>query len=473
MPGVKGTLRNVFGHATGGSFFDVAADRFEKYGPIYREEILGTRIVNIVDLEAAKVVLEAGIHFQQRPGMDAMDDVGDDVHSDAAFAALSNDYEKWYKFKSLVTPKLMRPKTTHEILPLLNAVADDFVARIEQLLMHREPIDVYKEELSHWTVEAMAVCLFHQCLGFYKHPPDSEAVDFVQSSIGIVSDAGKLVRSSPLYKYVKVPAYYAMKRKFLENVSTGMNIINKNLEQRKEHSGKETFFEYLSDNENVSSDTMAMYLSALMTAGIDTTSTTSIWILYELARNPTMQEKLYEELVSVLGPDGEVTRANIQRLPYINAIVKESGRMYPVAAYVVARIFDKDLTLLGYNVPCGVHIFVHQYLLSVDERYYGKDAKEFVPERWLRDETGRTNDLNAFTSVPFGHGVRMCLGRRLAKAMIHTLISKIVLNYRLEYAGKSPVSKIYSGGLMKPDAPVLLKFIPRKNGQEGRQSYAN
>jgi cytochrome P450 len=111
--------------------------------------------------------------------------------------------------------------------------------------------------------------------------------------------------------------------------------------------------------------------------------------------------------------------------------------------------------------------------MSVDERYYGKDAKQFVPERWLRDEGGKKKDLNAHASLPFGHGVRMCLGRRLAEVMIYTLVSKLVLNFRLEYAGKTPVNKTLSGLLMKPDAPVLLKFVPRKNDQECRQSYTN
>ena len=465
MPGVKGTLRNVFGHIfAGDSFFEVAANRFQTYGPIYSEEVLGTRMVNIYDLDAAMQVLREEKSFQKRPGFEAMADLGDEVNPDTGMGAVSNDYEKWYNYRSLLSPKLMRPKEVYEALPLLNDVADDFVMRIEQLLTSHQAIDIFDEQLPYWNIEAMAVCLFNRRLGFYEHPPDPEVVDFVQSSKGIADDLGKLLRGGPLHKFVKVPAYYSMKRNFLENIVTGMNIIKKKLQVQQEDNRRETFFEYLSANENVTPETMAFYLTGLMAAGVDTTSTTCLWLLYELARHPSVQEKLYEELVSVFGRDGEVTRTNIQRLSYIKAILKESGRINPAAGFIIARVFDKDLNVLGYNVPAGVNIFIHEHLLSVDERYYGKNAKEFLPERWLRDENGKKSDLNAFTSLPFGFGVRMCLGRRLAEALIYTLITKLVLNFHLEYVGEKATNKVVMGGaLMKPDQPVFFKFIPRTN----------
>jgi hypothetical protein len=71
MPGVNGSLRNILDHTlAGGSFFDVVTERFERYGPIYSERILGTRIVNIYDLEATMSVLRTDKMFQMRPGFE-------------------------------------------------------------------------------------------------------------------------------------------------------------------------------------------------------------------------------------------------------------------------------------------------------------------------------------------------------------------------------------------------------------------
>ena len=52
--------------------------------------------------------------------------------------------------------------------------------------------------------------------------------------------------------------------------------------------------------------------------------------------------------------------------------------MYPVAGYVVSRVFDRDLDVLGYHIPSGVNIIMHEHMMSLDKRYYGEDAKEFV-----------------------------------------------------------------------------------------------
>jgi cytochrome P450 len=136
--------------------------------------------------------------------------------------------------------------------------------------------------------------------------------------------------------------------------------------------------------------------------------------------------------------------------------------MYPVAGYILARVFDKDLDVLGYHIPSGVNIIMHEHLVSLDERYHGSDAKKFVPERWLRDETGRMKEVNSFTSLPFGYGVRSCLGRRMAEVIMYTLVSKIVLSYRLESGRESRVNPGLRAALMKPNRAVSLKFIPRE-----------
>ena len=412
MPGVKGTLRNILGYAFAeGSYLDLAADRFKRFGPIYSEEVLSTQIVNIYDLDATIKVLRAEKSFQMRPGFEALEELGDEINPATGFGLSSNDYKKWYHDRSLLSPKLMRPKEVYEALPLLNDVADDFVKRIKQLLVHDEMINIFDNELPYWSVEALALCFFNQRLGFYQHPPASEAVEFVESAKEIVENLGSLFRTAPVHKYIKIPAYYALKRNFLRNIATGMDIINKKLELQQENSKQQTVFEYLCGNEKFTSKFLAMHLTNLMAGGFDTTSTTCLWLLYELARHPRAQEKLHEELLSILGSNGEVSKTNIQRLTYLKAILKESGRLNPAAAFIIARVFGKDLDVHGYNIPAGVQIFIHEHLLSVDERYYGKDAKQFMPERWLRDGSRRKNDLNVFTSLPFGYGVRFNVSR--------------------------------------------------------------
>ena len=109
---------------------------------------------------------------------------------------------------------------------------------------------------------------------------------------------------------------------------------------------------------------------------------------------------------------------------------------------------------------------MHGYMVPHNERHHGKDPRKFLPERWLRDERGRTQQkINPFTFLPFGYGVRMCIGRRMAEAMIYSLVSQILCTYRLEYADEFDIGvdlSMREGMLLKPDRPVSLKFIPRQ-----------
>ena len=195
-----------------------------------------------------------------------------------------------------------------------------------------------------------------------------------------------------------------------------------------------------------------------MGGGIEATSTTCLWLLYQLAQHQDIQKRLYQELVSCLGSNEEVSADKIPS--YLKAALKESQRINPVAS-LVPRVFDKDIELHGYHIPAGVNIFIQNHFLSVDKCCHGEDAKKFIPERWLRDvETGKKHEMNPFGSLPFGYGVRLCLGKRVAESIIYTLVSKILLKYRLEYAGKEIKASLI-GGIMKPNTQMQLQFTRR------------
>ena len=464
IPGPKGTIRNCLDYALSkGSYFECIAKRFERFGPIYSEQLLDTRFVNLCDVDAIAKVLRTESTFQMRPGF--AEAVAEIIEDDNGLALASNDYETWHSVRSLMTPKLSRPKEISSLFPIINTVADDFVERLHFITQSDVQMNNIDRELNVCVVEAFASMLFSRRLGLYNHPPDPTAVAFVNASLNMIRNIGKLFLSAPLHKYIKTPAYYRLKKSLARIHDIGMNIIDDVLATKKERKNKDSdnkqsVFEYLVANGRDSPKAMAA-ITGLVAAGIDTTSATALWLLYLLAQHQDTQEKLYQELLSAIGPGGEVTASNVPS--FLKAAMKESQRMYPVAGYIVARVFDKDLDVLGYHIPSGVNIIMHEHLGSLDERYHGSDAKEFVPERWLRDETGRMKEVkNSFTSLPFGYGVRSCLGRRMAEAMMYTLVSKIVLSYRLESGTESRVNPGLRAALMKPNRPVSLKFIPRE-----------
>lgn len=103
-------------------------------------------------------------------------------------------------------------------------------------------------------------------------------------------------------------------------------------------------------------------------------------------------------------------------------------------------------------------------MLSLSEQYF-EDPLSFKPERWLRENRrpseSRRND-EAFTSLPFGFGTRMCIGRRVSEMEQYLLLTRIVQNYQLFDATGESVDKTIHGIVIIPDRPIRVQFVKRK-----------
>ena len=159
-----------------------------------------------------------------------------------------------------------------------------------------------------------------------------------------------------------------------------------------------------------------MAMDAMM-AGIDTTGNTAAFLFYHLAANPEKQDILYKEIKEKLG-DQKLTPSILNEMKYLKAVQHESQRMMP-AAGGLGRITQKDMVLSGYQIPTGTRVtFLTMVPMNSEKHFENPDT--FVPERWLRG-CPQHNDAHPFAFIPFGHGARMCIGRRFAELEIQIL----------------------------------------------------
>lgn len=158
---------------------------------------------------------------------------------------------------------------------------------------------------------------------------------------------------------------------------------------------------------------VVMYLIA----GHDTTGYTLAWILCELARHPTIQDKLAAD-VAAMGTES----------PYLQQIIKEGLRLHPVAALGSIRSTSQDVPAPdGSVIPAGSTCLIPFYVIFRDEWIEGADA--FVPERW-DDSAPQRRELEK-SVFPFSLGRRDCIGQRMAMAQIKTVLAHIAVRYRL------------------------------------------
>ena len=233
----------------------------------------------------------------------------------------------------------------------------------------------------------------------------------------------------------------------------------------RESGGKIGFFEFLLSSGNLTKEDLLGSVIEILFGGIDTTSNTMQWVIYMMARNPDKQAILRQEVLSVLGEQNHASPDTIAQMPYLRAWVRETLRLYPPVTILI-RISNKDLILSGYHIPAGTELHLLPYQMSRDENVF-EEPNVFRPERWLRGKKVSLQNSKfveakeVFSSLPFGFGRRMCIGRRIAELELHLLLARIVQQFEISYPPDADDVEPFFRGLMIPDRPVRVKFVDR------------
>ncbi|WOL04336.1 hypothetical protein Cni_G13057 [Canna indica] len=172
---------------------------------------------------------------------------------------------------------------------------------------------------------------------------------------------------------------------------------------------------------------MKSLFTDIFVAGSDTTSATVEWAMAELLRSPAAMAKVREEIVRVMGLGRDVNEDNIEALPYLQAVVKETLRLHPPAPLVPRRTTGATVELSGgYEIPNGTRVLINVWAIGRHEGAW-KDAGIFSPERFLTTEVdykGRDFEL-----IPFGAGRRFCPGQPLAFRMVHLMLASLLQRF--------------------------------------------
>lgn len=192
-----------------------------------------------------------------------------------------------------------------------------------------------------------------------------------------------------------------------------------------------------------------------MFAGHDTTSSAITFILYACAKNPAVQQRLYEEICSVVPPNQTLAQKHINELKYLDLVIKESLRMYPPVPYF-SRTVEEDTTFNGIQLAKGTTLTFGAYPMHHNPEYF-PDPERFWPERFDDDGTKR----NPYVYIPFSAGSRNCIGQKFALNQLKTVLSKILLSCKVELPDPNFVPKMRMELVLKPVNGMNLRFIPR------------
>ena len=204
-----------------------------------------------------------------------------------------------------------------------------------------------------------------------------------------------------------------------------------------------------------------MLLQALIVAGADTIATTLTWALSLLLNNQETLKKAQQELDVQIGRERQVKESDIKNLVYLQAIIKETMRLYPPGPFTIPRKSMEDCTLAGYHVPAGTQLLVNLSKIHRDPRVWF-DPNEFQPERFLTSHKGVDVKGQHFELLPFGAGRRMCPGVSLALQVTQLTLATLLHAFEIATPSDEPVDMTEKVGLTDIKVtPLEVHLTPR------------
>ena len=202
-------------------------------------------------------------------------------------------------------------------------------------------------------------------------------------------------------------------------------------------------------------------LMTFLAAGHETTASAMSWAVYCLCQYPETQLKLREELRSQLpalhDPNTQISSTDIDRLPYLNAVLNETMRLFPPVPLTM-RESANDTTIAGAFVPKGTTIVICPWAINTSRELWGADAREFKPERWLGSNANSGGAESNFATVTFLHGPRSCIGKAFALSEFACLVAGLVGRFEIEFEEGSWELKIQGGITARPKGGLRVRL---------------
>ncbi|XP_072321397.1 cytochrome P450 27C1 [Eucyclogobius newberryi] len=446
---------------------DIQMDHTKKFGKIFKSHFGPQLVVSIADPELVAQVLRAEGVAPQRANMESWKEYRDmRARSTGLISAEGDD---WLQMRSVLRRLIMRPRDVAVFSDDVNDVVDDLIIRLD-ILRSQEPnggtVFNVNDLFFKYAMEGVAAILYECRLGCLNNEIPKETQDYITALHLMFSSFKTTMYAGAIPKWLRpiIPKpweEFCLSWDGLFNfshihVDKRLGQIKAQLERGEEVKGG--ILTHLLITKEMNMEEIYANVTEMLLAGVDTTSFTLSWATYLLARFPHIQQQIYAEVEKTLGPNTVASADDVPQLPLIRGLVKETLRLFPVLPGN-GRITQDDLVVGGYFIPKGTQLALCHYSTSLDEKSF-VDATDFRPDRWVRKDT--TDHVDNFGSLPFGYGIRSCIGRRIAELEMHLALTRIIQKFRIEVSPQTDDVKAKTHGLLCPASPINLKFVERE-----------
>ncbi|XP_050266103.1 geraniol 8-hydroxylase-like [Quercus robur] len=406
----------------------------EVHGPIMSLKLGQVTTVVISSAAMAKEVLQ--IHDQHLSNRTIPDAIRAKRHDEFSLPWIPVS-TRWRNLRRICMEQIFSNKTLDANQAIRHMKVQDLLADTHQSSLNGEAVDVGRAAFKT-TLNLLSTTIFSVDLA---DPNSDTAREYKEIVWNVMKEIGRL-NLADYFPVLKKVDPQRVRHRLAVHFGKILELFDRMVSQRlhlREVCGSKTNKDVLDTLLNISEEnseemdktTIERLLLDLFVAATDTTSATLEWAMAELLHNPEALSTAKAELEQVIGKGNPVQESDIPRLPYLQAIVKETLRLHPAAPFLLPRKAQVDVEISGYVIPKGAQVLVNAWAIGRDRRSWDNE-KSFMPERFLGSEID-VKGLN-FELIPFGGGRRTCPGLLLAIRMLHLMLGSLMqaFNWKLE-----------------------------------------
>ncbi|XP_062563197.1 probable cytochrome P450 28a5 [Armigeres subalbatus] len=370
--------------------------------------------------------------------------------------------EEWKAKRSEITPAF----TTSRMKALFPLIEDVCSRMTKYLVQNRGTAMDTKELSAKFTTDVVSSCIFAcDAQSFTSEKPD-------------IRENGRKLMEQSLFSFLTI-----LLVSNLPSIAKMLNIsfISKSVEKfftdlmkdairHRDASGtnRADYLDYLitlRSKKELSELDMAAHGVTFFIDGFETSSVAITFMLYEIAKNVEVQNRLREELLKATTKSGAVSYDVLLELPYLEQVINESLRLWPPAAFISKKCTDPmELPLTAnQSVSIGKEIcaIINIWSMHRDPEYFD-DPLTFNPDRFSPETGGTSPYREKGCFIPFGDGPRQCLGMRFARMQVKRCLYETVKNFNITVNEKTkePLQLDPKQFLTLPLGGIWLNFEP-------------
>ncbi|XP_023772884.1 cytochrome P450 CYP82D47 [Lactuca sativa] len=454
------------------------ANMADKYGPIFTIKLGVHNALVVSNSEIAKECFTKNDKaFSSRPKLLAVELMGYNY----AIFALAPYGAYWRQVRKIIMLEVLSTRRVEMLGPVRSAELRESMKDLYDVWVKNKDqsgsLDMVKVDMQQWFGNLVLNSLIKVVTGKRFALDDEEGIRFRKVANRFFQLLGGFVVSDyiPPLKFLDIGGYKK------EMIITGQemdNFFDQWLEEyKRERESKQqnerdkvlmdvliSILEGASEEEFPGHDHATIIKATCLTmviGGLDSTSVALTWALCLLLNNPRTLKLAQEEIDEHVGRKRRVEESDLKNLVYMDAILKETLRLYPPGHLGLPKETLEDCIVQGYYIPKGTRVMLNLWKLHRDPNIW-PNPTEFLPERFLT--THKDVDLKGhhFDLLPFGSGRRVCPGILFAMQATRLALASLIQQFELKSPSSEPVDmKEIFGVTCSKATPLEVLIAPR------------